>query len=87
MKPVMILKNAEGTVTVEVYLLNVGETFERFGGSSRGLTVIKTASLITRTESAMHTSDKEWDLADAEAWAWIRRLMTEHGFEISPGTL
>lgn len=87
MKPVMILKNADNTCTVEVYLLNVGETFERFGGSSRGLTVIKTASLITRTESAMHTSDKEWDLADPNAWAWIRRLMTEHGFEISPGTL
>lgn len=81
-QPILTLKKDD--CTVEVYLLNVGETFPRFGGSSRGLTVIKTASLITRTESAMHTSDKEWDLADAEAWAWIRRLMTERGFTVQP---
>lgn len=81
-QPILTLK--KDNCTVEVYLLNVRETFERFGGSSRGLTVIKTASLITRTISAGYTKDTEYELADAEAWAWIRSLMTEHGFTVQP---
>ena len=83
-KPVMTLRRAtnEGSFcTVEVYLLNAGEHFDRFGGSSRGLTVRKTASLITRTTQSMGKHDVEWDLASPKAWAWIRALLTHHGFE------
>lgn len=51
---------AHSDTTVEVHMLNPGEHFERFGGSSRGLTVVgKTASLITRTKSPGGTEDVE----------------------------
>lgn len=77
-RPVMALE--KDGVTVEVYLLNVGETFEGFGGSSRGLCVRKTASLITRVKRAMGTDDVEWDLASEKAWAWINSLPMQYGF-------
>lgn len=80
-KPVMTL--ASETCTVEVYLLNVGEHFDGFGGSSSGLTVMKTASMVTRTIDAMGHHDVEWELASPNAWMGIRALMTQHGYKVT----
>jgi hypothetical protein len=82
-KPALTLSKNQHTV--EVYVLNVGETFERFGGSSRGLTVSKTASLITRSIDAMGTVDREWDLSSPEGWEWISSLIAKHGFSVIGG--
>ena len=54
-----------------VYLLNPGDHFERFGGSSRGLVVRKTASLIVSETQGGCRSDMEFNLADKEAWERI----------------
>jgi hypothetical protein len=56
---------------VDVFLLNPGSAFEGFGGSSSALPVRKTASLITRTRTVHGWSDREYNLADRQAWAWL----------------
>lgn len=69
-KPVLVLKGADGFVK-EIYLLNPGEWFPGFGGSSRGLVVRKTASLIVRDKGPWGTRDHELNLADPDEWAFI----------------
>jgi hypothetical protein len=74
-------KGTESHTRINVYLLNVGEHFERFGGSSRGLTVTKKASLIVRTVSCGSSSDREYDLhgkgrlRNMDTWAWLKRCI------------
>lgn len=71
---------AHSDTTVEVHMLNPGEHFERFGGSSRGLTVVgKTASLITRTKSPGGTEDVERDVYDPKFWEWMSRMINGRG--------
>jgi len=64
---------------IEVHILNAGEFFAGFGGSSRGLVVRGTASLITREISVM-TSDTEWHVHDRKVWKWIADLVNTHGW-------
>lgn len=54
-----------------VYLLNPGEVYAGFGGSSAGLPVRKTASLFVRTVSPWGAEDREYNLADPFAWMRI----------------
>lgn len=59
---------------VSVYLLNPGDCFELFGGSSRGLVARKTASLVTRSSGPMGSHDVEYDINGENArkiWAWV----------------
>lgn len=60
---------------MEVYLLNPGECFPRFGGSSSGLVVNKTASIITRTYQSGSFMDTEYDIKDREFWGYLGRLI------------
>jgi hypothetical protein len=52
-----------------------GDHIERFGGSSRGLTAVKTASLVTRTFQHGICSDVEYDIHDKNVWEWIAKIM------------
>lgn len=71
----------EGSFTVEIHLLNPGQTFPFFGGSSRGLTVRKTASMIVRTKHPMvGIRDLETEIHDMSIWQWVSGLVNEHGF-------
>lgn len=76
-------KGTESYTRVRVYLLNPGETFARFGGSSRGLTARKTASLIVSTLQGGSVRDVEYDLRGGtkhpDVWPWIRRLILREG--------
>lgn len=72
-KPVLTIK-AEGAL-VEVFLLNPGEQFPLFGGSRHGLTVSKTASLITRSYAGGMQTDTEYDVTDPKVWTWIARMI------------
>lgn len=67
----------------EVHLLNVGECFERFGGSSASLVVRKTASLITRWVSPFDWKDTEWDIHDPRPWKWFDELVNLHGYKMT----
>lgn len=59
----------------DVYVLNPGQRFDRFGGSSTGLVVEKTASLIvSRTDEAGGRYDAEYAVNDAKAmnfWSYL----------------
>lgn len=69
---------------IEVYLLNPGNHFDRFGGSRQGLVVRKTASLIVRTHS-MGLRDVEYDLGDEVMWGYIRMWIAQgYGVEFNP---
>jgi hypothetical protein len=71
-------------IRVEVHLLNPGDNFPLFGGSSKGLTVTgNKASTITRvlyTDSG-NTRDIEWDLAAPSVWVWVAELIRD-GFTL-----
>lgn len=54
-----------------VYLLNPGDHFERFGGSSRGLLVRKTASLIVSETQGGCRTDIEYDIGNKDVWERI----------------
>ncbi len=73
--PILTLSLKGKTSVTRVYLLNPGQHFPRFGGSSRGLVVGKTASLIVRYFSGFDTKDVEYDLADPKAWRHLRKLL------------
>jgi hypothetical protein len=67
-----------GQVETEIHLLNPGENFPGFGGSRHGLTVRKTASLITRTRHTGpdgFTDDIELDIHEPGVWKWLARLI------------
>ena len=61
----------QSPATIEIHMLQPGEHFPKFGGSSRGLTARKTASLITRTKAFGTWSDVEYDIADKSFWMWL----------------
>ena len=71
-------------IRAEIHLLNPGENFPLFGGSSKGLTVTgNKASTITRvlhTDSG-YTRDMEWNLAEPEVWVWVAELIRD-GFTL-----
>lgn len=69
-----------GADRTRIYLLNPGDVFVRFGGSSHGLTVRKTASLIVREEDAGGVHDTEYDIADREVWDRIFRAACIAGY-------
>ena len=52
----------------QVYLLNAGDFFEGFGGSSNGLLVHKTASLVVRETRLTGRSDIEHSINNKAAW-------------------
>lgn len=59
----------------EVYLLNAGQHFVGFGGSSSGLTARKTGSMIVRfCNQAGGWSDTEYALNDASAMKFWTHL-------------
>ena len=61
----------DGEFRRRVYLLNPGDHFDRFGGSSSGLLVRKTASLITRDDGPWGRNDYETDIHSKATWAAI----------------
>lgn len=67
--------NPESTAHTTVYLLDPGQAFDRFGGSSAGLVVKKTASMIVSYfDSAAGRKDTEYALNDKKAlqvWAHL----------------
>ena len=74
-----ITNTGEFARTTELHLLNPGECFPSFGGSSRGLVVRKTASLITRTRHPDGcVYDIERDIHDPAIWAWLSRLLNDN---------
>jgi len=76
--------NLDEKTKVEVHMLNVGQGMTPFGGSSSGLLVRKTASLVTRRKDSWGTKDVEWDIHDPSVWNWIADLTTKHGFTAVP---
>lgn len=69
-----ILDIDHNTVHVEVFILQVGETFPGFGGSKQGLVVRKTPSLIVRNnvKESGEVRDAEYDINDTMIWGKIR---------------
>jgi hypothetical protein len=59
------------TRRVRIYLLNPGDCFQGFGGSSSGLVVRKTASLIVRDVDNWGCEDTEYDINKADVWGRI----------------
>ena len=77
MAPILSFSNARG-VQIEIFLLNVGQCFERFGGRSHGRTVKKTASMIIRSKDPeTGIMDREVEIDDPSTWGWIRALTTD----------
>jgi hypothetical protein len=65
---------------LEIHLLNPGETFQRFGGSSHGLTVRgRKASTVTRwvDGGSGYTRDIEWNLSEPRVWKWVADLISQ----------
>lgn len=62
--------------TLEVHMLNPGQHFEGFGGSSRGLTVGKTASIVTRLHDVSGVTDTERNLDDGFLWGFIAKCIS-----------
>jgi hypothetical protein len=58
-----------------IYILNPGNCFQGFGGTSGGLVVRKTASLIVRDNHAGGCDDTEYDVNDKKVWARLLTLM------------
>lgn len=79
MKPVLSVEcvsQSDGVKSrTDFFILYPGDNFERFGGSSRGLTVQKTPSLITRYSSLGHVQDVEYNLENADVWSLIGTLI------------
>lgn len=72
-EPHRIMDFCQGAERVRVYLLNPGDHFHYFGGSSRGLVVRKTASLIVSTNQYGCRSDVEYNVGDKATWERILR--------------
>ena len=67
----LIMDFTVGASRKRVYLLNPGDHFDRFGGSSRGLVVRKTASLIVSENQGGCRYDSEDDVNKKDVWARI----------------
>lgn len=72
--------------TYEIHMLNPGEHFPLFGGSSRGLYAGKTASLIVREHSPNAIRDTESDISAPHFWRYIAELINgeKHAQAILP---
>lgn len=70
MAKVITIKTAHNTET-EIHMLNPKEVMEGFGGSRHGLVVGKTASLVTRTNTASSCDDVERNITDECVWEFI----------------
>jgi hypothetical protein len=64
---------------VRAYVVPAGENFVRFGGSSRGLTVTKTPSLII-SDIQYCRNDVEYDIHDKKGWTRLFRLAEKAGY-------
>ena len=56
-----------------IHMLNPGEIFPRFGGSSAGLLVRKTASMIVQRRSPFDCTDTEYSIYDPKIWEWMTK--------------
>ena len=84
MAHILTLISPTGKTRLEVSLLNPGECFPRFGGSSQGLVAHKTGSLITRwVDEASGYKDTEYDIHDPRPWKWVDELINWHGFKVN----
>jgi hypothetical protein len=81
----MTVKCADGT-SVEVHMLNPGDSIPHFGGSKHSLVAHKTASIVTRTQTSMSREDYERDVYDPDFWRWIARLINGEVKEITAET-
>lgn len=70
-----------GDARKQVYMLNPGDHFAGFGGSSSGLSVRKTASLIVRETSQGVTADTEYDINKRDVWNRIFRAAHLAGYQ------
>lgn len=66
--------------TTEVHMVNPGEPFHGFGGSSQALVPQVTASLILRRRSAEvgDTYDTEHNIHDPAVWTMLARMMGDN---------
>lgn len=71
--------------TFEIYLLNPGNCFAGFGGSSAGLLVRKTASLIVRNTAGGMCNDTEYSVNDKRIWNAIFRAAHKEDYDPEPG--
>ena len=83
---ILHLSHSLSPFNVEVHLLQPGQTFPGFGGSRQGLTVRKTASVITRSKDVHGIRDVEWDATDADLWGWVQSLLRNPDF-VQTGTI
>jgi hypothetical protein len=63
-------------------MLNPGDHFKSFGGSSRDLVPKKTASLVIRERIFGTISDVEYDIHDKRVWEWLARLINDKPHEV-----
>jgi len=59
----------------EIHMLNPGQSFPGFGGSSCALPITKTASCIVRERSVWGWRDTEYDIDDETLWKWIASVI------------
>jgi hypothetical protein len=74
-KPVLRIERADPKETLEIFLLNPGETFPNFGGGRAALLVRKTASLIFRRTFATGIHETEFDLTEPKVWEFVQRQL------------
>jgi hypothetical protein len=75
-------------LTYEIFMLNIGDVFEGFGGSKHPLTVGRefvtgyrekkpTATMIVRERGPMGLKDTTYDIHDLRIWRWIAALIND----------
>lgn len=83
MAHILTLTSPDGKSRLELSLINPGECFQGFGGSSQGLVAHLTGSLITRWVSAdSGFNDTEYHIHDPRPWKWVDELINWHGFKV-----
>jgi hypothetical protein len=81
MTEIAVITRPDGS-SLKVYILMPGENFPRFGGSSRGLTVTKTPSLIISENGPWGRHDTEYDIHNKKIWAFILRHAANIGHTV-----
>lgn len=66
-----VIQFERGGSIIRVYILKPGQVFKRFGGSSSGLLVRKTPSLIVTQSGISGRVDIEYDVHDLRVWKGI----------------
>ena len=80
---VLTIHDKKDGSTVEIHTLNPGDHIETFGGSTSGLTAVKTASIIHRqSHPAWGTTDTEIDIYNARFWAWMRDIINARSEDV-----